>query len=279
MTSPLLFLFFALLAATLDNLGQGFQKGGIAWIEQGAFKALVNGREWPAFRHWLVGLIMSIGSPFVLLLALKEGPANLTAALGVFGLIPLYVYAGFVLGEIITRSHKIGLVLILVSTLWVGWKSLLMELPLSRFQPEVLGWILLVSLGGSCLWSGIALWQRSLYLGFALGTLAGVIGGLNLLMIKWGALFRAWWTTGAVWFVLAVLGFAVLQLAYVRSNALQVVSANTAIGFIFPMLASPLLFSEPFPLWLIFGMLPSILAVWYLTQGEWEARQLSKAVE
>ncbi len=263
-----LFLFYALLAATLDNLGQGFQKGGIAWLEKGAVKALWQGREWPAFRHWMTGVAMSIAYPFVLALALGYGPVNLTAALGVFGLIPLYLYASKVLKERITGYHSAGLFAILISTLWVGYKSLSASLPESQFSGDTLGLVLIVSLGSSGLWSAVALWHRSIYLGFALGTLAGVLGGLNLLLLKWGALFKAWWTAGSLWLALSIVCFAVLQFAYMRSNALQIVSANTAVGFLFPILVAPLLFGEPFPMWLLFGMLGSCFAVYLLTRGE-----------
>lgn len=235
-----------------------------------------QGRNWPAFRRWALGLAMSIASPFVLLLALSEGPVNLTAALGVFGLIPLYLYVALFLGEKITGEHKIALVLILISNLWVGWQSLQFEFPDSQFRPETLGWVLLISLGGSILWTALALWRKSVFLGFALGTLCGVLGGMNLLVLKWGALFEAWWTTGFVWFVFAVLNFVALQVAHMRSNVLQVLPANSAISFLFPMAASPFLFSEPFPSWLLPGLVLACAAILLLASGERKAVSRSR---
>lgn len=271
MDSPWLFLFYALLAASLDDLGQGFQKAGIGWLEGGGPRALCRGEGWPQFRRWAFGLSMCIASPFVLLLALSEGPVNLTAALGIFGLVPLYLYVGWVLGEKITGEHRLALLLVLASNLWIGWQSLRYELPVSQFRPETLGWVLSIGLGGSLLWSSLAFWRRSRYLGFALGTLCGVLGGMNLLVLKWGALFEAWWTTGAVWGLFAALNFAALQLAHLRSNVLQVLPTNSAVAFLFPMAASPFLFSEPFPGWLAVGLLLACAATVLLTLGERKA--------
>ena len=276
MDSPLLFLFYALTAASLDDLGQGVQKAGIGWLKDGGPKSLWRGRNWPDFSRWVIGLSMCIASPVVLLLALREGPVNLTAALGVFGLVPLYLYVWLVLGERITKEHKLGLVLVLVSNVWVGWQSLRFELPESQFQPQTLGWILMLGLGGSLLWSALALWKNSAYLGFALGTLCGVLGGMNLLVLKWGALFEAWWTTGAAWLLVAMLNFAALQLAHMRSNVMQVLPTNSAVAFLFPMTASPFLFSEPFPGWLLLGLLLACAATALLTLGERKALSQSK---
>ena len=248
-------------------MGQGLQKGGSKWFEEGP-KGLLKGQGWPHFLVWVSGILMCIAAPFVLALSLTRGPATFAAALGVFGLVPLYLYATLVLKEAATKWHWTALALILAGTTWIGWKSSNFQFPESQFQPERLGIILGLSLGISALWSVWALLKNSPYLGFALGTLSGIIGGLNLLVIKWGALLKAWWATGAVWVGLAIVAFVVLQLAYTRSNALQVVPSNTAVAVLFPMLASPVLFAEPLPWWLALGSLPSFLAIGCLAYGE-----------
>jgi len=269
-SQTVLFLFLAMLAASLDNLGQGFQKGGSRWFEEGP-KGLLAGRGWAPFLQWVLGILMCIAAPFVLGWSLTKGPATFAAALGVFGLVPLYLYASVVLGEVITRWHAWALALILGSTTWIGWKSAGVEFPESEFQPERLGAILGLSLGGAALWCGWALWKRSPYLGFAFGTLSGLVGGLNLLVLKWGALLKSWWASGAVWIILAIVAFLVLQVAYTRSNALQVVPSNTSVAVLFPMLVSPVLFSEPLPNWLVIGSIPSFVAIGLLALGEKEA--------
>lgn len=267
MSGTFWFLLFSLLTASLDNLGQGLQKGGAAWFKTGP-KGLLRGEGILSFVTWVSGILMCIAAPFVLAMALSRGPATFAAALGVFGLVPLYLYAYFVLKEAVTRYHLAALALILAGTTWIGWQSLALEFPESRFQPERLGVILGVSLGVSGLWCLWSVWKRSPYLGFAFGTLSGVIGGLNLLVLKWGALVKAWWATGGVWILLAIVAFFVLQVAYTRSTALQVVPSNTAVAVLFPMLVSPVLFSEPLPVWLILGSLPSFLAIGLLAYGE-----------
>lgn len=211
---------------------------------------------------------MCIAAPLVLALCLKLGPASLAAALGVFGLVPLYLYATIGLKEPITRWHWLALVLILGGTTWIGWRSGGVEFSESEFQPERLGMILATSLGVSGLWCLWALLRSSPYLGFAFGTLSGIIGGMNLLVLKWGALVKAWWATGVVWVVLAIFAFLVLQIAYTRSSALQVVPSNTAVAVLFPMLVSPILFKEPLPSWLVLGTIPSFLAIGFLAYGE-----------
>jgi len=267
MTNTALFLFYALLCASLDNLGQGLQKGGSVWFDQGP-KGLIQGRGWRAFSIWVAGILMCIAAPFVLAKSLSLGPATLAAALGVFGLVPLYLYASLVLGEKITKWHVWALLLILAGTTWIGWRSSGLTFPESEFQPQRLGLILALSLGFSCTWCVWALVRSSPYLGFAFGTLSGIIGGLNLLVLKWGALVKSWWATGVVWVGLAALAFFVLQVAYSKSTALQVVPSNTAVAVLFPMLVSPVLFSEPLPWWLIAGAVPSFIAIALLARGE-----------
>lgn len=267
MSQTTLFLLYALGAAALDNLGNGFQKGGSRWFESGP-KGLLRGAGWGPFLTWVLGILMCIAAPFVLALSLSRGPASLAAALGVFGLVPLYLYARLALGEKITSFHAGALLLILAGTTFIGWKSASLSFPESQFQAQRLGLVLILSLGCSALWCLLTVIRRSPYLGFAFGTLSGVIGGLNLLVLKWGALLKAWWATGAVWVVLAIVAFLVLQYAYTKSTALQVVPSNTAVAVLFPMLVSPVLFAEELPTWLLLGSLPSFLAIGLLALGE-----------
>lgn len=270
MTNTVLFLFFAVLTACLDNLGNGLQKGGSRWFESGP-RGLLKGQGWPAFFTWVSGILMCISAPFVLSFALSRGPATIAAALGVFGLVPLYLYASLVLKERITRYHAAALALIVVGTLFLAYMSLGLELPAAHFSSDRLLGILVLSFGAVVGWSGYSLWKKSPYVGFALGVLTGLVGGLNLLVIKLGAVFSAWWATAGLWLVLSTANFFLLQLAYVRSTALQVVPSNTAIAVLFPMLVAPVIFAEPMPVWLILGTLPSIAAIGLLGLGEREA--------
>jgi len=270
MSTTFWFLLFALLSASLDNLGQGLQKGGAVWFESGP-KGLLKGQAVGSFLVWVLGILMCIAAPFVLASSLSRGPATFAAALGVFGLVPLYLYASLVLRETVTRWHVAALVLILGGTTWIGWRSLSLVFEESEFQPERLGLILGLSLGVSGLWCGWSVLRKSRFLGFAFGTLSGVIGGLNLLVLKWGALIKAWWATAAVWVLLAIVAFLVLQFAYTKSTALQVVPSNTAVAVLFPMLVSPVLFAEPLPSWLLLGSIPSFVAIGLLAYGERES--------
>lgn len=272
MTTTAAFLALAILTACLDNLGNGLQKGGSRWFEVGP-KGLLSGQGWPAFLTWAGGVAMCIAAPFVLGLALTRGPATIAAALGVFGLVPLYLYASVVLKEKITKYHAMALGLIVAGTLFLAWKSLALELPASRFSSDRLLGILLVSVGSALCWSAAALWKKSPYVGFALGVLTGLIGGLNLLVLKLGAIFSAWWATAGLWLVLSTANFFLLQLAYVKSTALQVVPSNTTVAVLFPMLVAPAIFSEPMPLWLILGTAPSLLAIGLLALGEQQAQR------
>lgn len=266
------FLFFAILTACLDNLGNGLQKGGSRWFESGP-GGLLKGQGWPAFATWVTGILMCIAAPFVLGYALTRGPATIAAALGVFGLVPLYLYASLVLGERITRFHAAALALIVGGTMFVAWRSLSLDLSSSRFSSDRLLAILVASFGATLVWSALALWRRSPYVGFALGVLTGLIGGLNLLVLKLGAIFSAWWATAGLWVALSTANFFILQLAYVKSTALQVVPSNTAIAVLFPMLVAPVIFNEPMPLWLVLGTVPSFAAIVLLGLGEREARE------
>lgn len=267
MTQTTLFLAYSLLTAALDNLGNGLQKGGASWLESGP-KALLKGQNWRAFLTWVTGILMCIAAPFVLGLALTKGPATLAAALGVFGLVPLYLYAWLVLGEKITRYHAAALLLILLGTTAVAVKSLALVLPEAQFRSERLLLILLFSLGSTGLWSAWALWRGSPYVGFALGTLSGMIGGINLLNLKVGAVQNAWWAAGGLWVALSTANFFILQLAYLKSSALQVVPSNTTVAVLFPMVVAPIIFAEPVPLWLVLGTLPSLFAIGLLAMGE-----------
>jgi drug/metabolite transporter (DMT)-like permease len=265
-----LFLLLSLLSAALDNLGNGLQKGGSRWFESGP-KGLLRGHGWAPFAVWVAGILMCIAAPLVLGLALASGPATIAAALGVFGLVPLYLYASLVLGEKITRYHAGALLLILGATMFLAWKSLALELPQSQFRPDRLLAILLLSLGSTGLWSFLAVRRASPYAGFALGTLSGLIGGLNLLTLKFGAVQHAWWAAGGLWVALSTANFFILQLAYVKSTALQVMPSNTSVAVLFPMLVAPAIFAEPMPLWLILGTLPSLAAIGLLAVGERQA--------
>ncbi len=270
MTQTALFLFYSLLTAALDNLGNGLQKGGSRWFESGP-KGLLKGRGWGGFATWVGGILMCIAAPFVLALALTRGPATIAAALGVFGLVPLYLYASLVLKERITRYHAAALLLILTGTMFLAVKSLSLQLPETQFASDRLLIILAASLGSTGLWSVLAVRGGSPYAGFALGTLSGIIGGLNLLNLKVGALLHAWWAVGGLWVGLSTINFFILQLAYVKSTALQVVPSNTAVAVLFPMLVAPILFGEAMPWWLIVGVIPSFGAIALLAVGEREA--------
>ena len=267
MSQTTLFLAYSLLTAALDNLGNGLQKGGASWLESGP-KALLKGEGWKAFLTWATGIAMCIAAPVVLGLALTKGPATLAAALGVFGLVPLYLYASLALGERITSYHATALVLILGGTMFVAAKSMSLELPEAQFRSDRLLAILVSSIGLSGLWSGWAVWKKSPYIGFALGTLSGLIGGINLLNLKVGALQNAWWAAGGLWVALSTANFFILQLAYLKSTALQVVPSNTTVAVLFPMVVAPILFAEPMPLWLISGTFPSLAAIALLALGE-----------
>lgn len=269
MTDRSLFIFYAILSASLDNLGNGLQKGGSSWLEAGP-KSLLKRQGWPPFLTWALGIVMCIAAPFVLAWALALGQATIAAAIGVFGLVPLYLYASLVLKERITKYHAAALALIVSGTMFLAGKTLSLDLPAARFSSDRLLTILLVSFGAGILWSGVALWRKSPYVGFALGVLSGLIGGLNLLVLKLGAIFHAPWATGGMWIFLSTINFFILQLAYLKSTALQVVPSNTTVAVLFPMLVAPIIFSEPMPLWLVLGTLPSMAAIVLLGLGERE---------
>lgn len=269
MTQTVLFLCLSLATAALDNLGNGLQKGGARWFESGP-RGLLRGQGWATFLTWVFGILMCIAAPVVLGLALSRGPATLAAALGVFGLVPLYLYASLVLKERITGYHAAALVLILSGTMFLAWKSLGLTFPGAQFRPDRLLGILLVSMGSCALWSFLAVRRNSPYAGFALGTLSGLIGGVNLLTLKVGAVEDAWWAAGGLWVALSTINFVILQLAYVKSTALQVMPSNTAIAVLFPMLVAPVIFGESMPFWLVLGTLPSLAAIALLALGERE---------
>lgn len=267
-------ILLALLATSLDNLGQGFQKAGSEWMAEGP-PGLRKLRNLRFLAVWVLGILLCMGFPYVLALALVAGPSSVVASLGAFGLIPLYLFAGLVLKEPITRAHHLALGAILLGTAWIGWRSSLEPYPEAVVDPRgLLAASAAAVLIPSAL-AGLAAWRRSPLLGLALGCLSGALGGLVVVFFEQGASLDTWWASGGAGVAAMIAAFLLLQVAYRQATAVQIVPANTATALLVPLAVAPVAFGEPVRAWLLLGMAAILFGLGALAYGE--ARLLPEA--
>lgn len=267
MSEIVLCILLALAATSLDNLGQGFQKAGSEWMAEGP-KGLVRPRNLGFLAVWVLGILLCIGAPITLAMALMHGPSSVVAALGAFGLVPLYLFAAHVLKEPITRAHYVALGAILVGTAWIGWRSSQQVYP--EAVVDVHGLLLAsaaaVALPGAL--AALAAWRRSPLLGLALGCFSGALGGLVVVFFEQGASLNTWWASGAAGVVAMIVAFLLLQVAYRSATAVQIVPANTATALLVPIAVAPVAFDEPVKAWLLVGMAAILFGIGALAYGE-----------
>ena len=129
-------ILLALAATSLDNLGQGLQKAGSEWMPGGrhGLRERTNQRR---LAVWLAGILLCAAAPVTLAMALVAGPSSLVAALGAFGLVPLYLFAHCVLKEPITKAHLVALATLVAGALLVP----IAVAPLA-FREPVEAWLL-----------------------------------------------------------------------------------------------------------------------------------------
>lgn len=252
-------VLLALAATSLDNLGLGVQKAGSSWMED---------RNPVRFAVWVAGILMCIAAPVTLGLSLTFGPASVVSALGAFGLVPLYLFAGLVLRENVTRYHYQALVFILLGVGWIGAFTTQAAPVAERLNPTGLAVAAGLAVLVPAVWSVVAVRVGSLQAGLALGCLSGALGGLNLLILKVGALLQSWWTTGGGWILVSILAFLALQVAYRHGAAVQIVPSNTATAVLVPVAAAPIAFGEPLTVPLLVGIAFILVGIRLIGRGE-----------
>lgn len=267
MSAMALCIALALAATSLDNLGQGFQKAGSEWMAEGP-PGLRKPRNLGFLAVWVLGILLCIAAPVTLAWALMYGPSSIVAGLGAFGLVPLYLFAGFVLKEPITRYHGVALAAILACTGWIGWRSSQQVYP--EAVVDVQG-LLLASAAAVIVPGGlaaVAALRRSPLLGLTLGCFSGALGGLVVVFFEQGASLNTWWASGAAGIAAMIVAFLLLQVAYRNASAVQIVPANTATALLVPIAVAPVAFDEPVQAWLLLGMGGILFGIAALAYGE-----------
>lgn len=252
-------IFYALLATSLSNLGMGFQKAGIDWMKER--------RLWQ-FAIWVLGIVMCVVAPFCLHAATQRVDTATVAALGAFGLLPLYLFSRFALKEPMSWAHYLALTAVMAGVVLVGLGQ---EHGLPEAQSinvSGLAWGCGLCLAVPLIGAVVVGSRHRLLLGLALGCLAGVFAGFALIAIKVGEVLNNGWVSGVGWIAVSILNFVILQVAYQKGTAVQVVPANTALALLVPILVAPGAFGEPITATIVGGTLAIMLGVAFLGKGE-----------
>jgi uncharacterized membrane protein len=242
-----------LFSYLLANLGMGLQKHGAP--------ALARWREvrtTPALQRllglWMAGSAMTVVGSLLLFVALGLGRASVIASFEGLGLVGLALYAHHFLGEPVGVPERRSIGAIVLGTALVGYFGTTAQalgpeaFDLQNFFcfAAVLGLGLLVLVGG-CWASG----RTSM--GLAFGGSAGALAGLAMVIQKrvgavlvGGAPQDALTDPWTLAFVAVAAGaFVLLQLAYLRGRAVDVVPTYASATILVPVVAGIVVYSEP----------------------------------
>lgn len=268
--SPIaLCILFALASTTLANLGLGVQKAGVPWMD-GGLAGLREGANRRYFAIWVGGILMSIAFIPTQGLALHYGPASVVGALGAFGLIPLYLFAGLVLKEKVTTPHWLALIFIGAGVAYIGYRSSHTAAATETLHMHGLLTGAAVAIAIPLVGLALATWKLPGLAGIAIGLLAGTPAGLALIIMKVGTILdNAWVGVGAAYIGALTVNFLLIQWAYRRATAVQVVPSNNSAAILVPVMLAPVAFAEPITSWLVTGTLSILLGVACLAWGEY----------
>jgi uncharacterized membrane protein len=267
----------------------GYSIHAIAQAGQKIGLAITNQRKTRGFTIWILSTLSMPSSVFLILYAVSIGNASLVGAMSGSGLASLAVFSHLYMREQITRRELIGVFTIICAAILIGLFQLQTDTPqivlkaLYIYLPAVCGTYLL-------LW--ILLRNRDQVVGIVIAGLSGAIGGfvplfqkvststlglsrgllhfhfqnqtgLTILLQKGAGLLTNPWALA--WIVISLASMVVMQFAYRRGKAIQLIPAFAANTVTIPVVGGVLAFGERLDVFQWIGVVLILAGVLLLT--------------
>lgn len=275
---------FSLIAAfagySIHSIAQAGQKIGLATAAKSRARGLAI---------WIFSTLMMPTSVFLVLYAVSIGNASLVGAMSGSGLASLAVFSHLYMRERINRRGLFGVFTIIAAALLIGFFGV--GEPVGK--PNLLAlYIYFPAVCGTYLLLWLVFQKRSRIVGILIAGLAGAIGGFVPLFQKVSAsplglsrallhfefrnetaltslLYRGinllsnpWALT---WIVISLLSMLVMQFAYRRGKAIQLIPAFAANTIAIPVVGGVLTFGERLHVFQWIGVILILAGVFLLT--------------
>ncbi len=267
----LIFIGLAMLTPAIENIGLGLQKLAIDKIPAANGRLKKSG--WTFV--WILGFALTIVVALLIFKTMSLGNASTVGAFSGFGLIVLALFSRFVLKEKILPRELIGILIIMSGTSLIGYFSHGHQNTSVDYDSEKL---LIFILCQACLiGAGFAVTVKAPRLaGVILGIIAGSIAGLSVTTQKilshtFLGLFRdplhadyaAIALTPVTWIMVlyGIGGVVLLQFAYKKGKAVQVVPSRATGAILTPLIAGVALLNESVPPLSLLGTLVIIAGI------------------
>jgi drug/metabolite transporter (DMT)-like permease len=257
MTNVVLAILFALISTTLLNLGLGLQKKGASDLPTIDFKAIKNTiKNFLKCKIWILGVLLTAVAAFINFQALEYGGLAIVTPILGFGLVILAIFSVIVLKEKIHLIELIGIALIIIGIVLVGFVATETPTPTIKVPAELI--FLFVTLGiliSVGIFSRVKYFQRFKVVFF--GILAGITGGLGTIFgkflvlgvtfdladpLSWLALFTSFYLYFAIGSMAA--SFVFNNMAFQEGKAIISVSLYNSFMIFYPILAGAIILSE-----------------------------------
>jgi uncharacterized membrane protein len=257
--TAILSLIAAFSGYSIHSIAQAGQKIGLATAAK---------RKAGGLAIWILSTLCMPSSVFLVLYAVSIGNASLVGAMSGSGLASLAVFSHLYMHERITRRELVGVFTIVTAAILIGAfrvETVVAEPALTvlySYFPAVCGTYLL-------LW--LVFKKRSRIVGIVIAALAGAVGGFVPLFQKVSAsplglsrpllhfqfstetAFTSLLHRGAdllsnpwslAWIVISLVSMVVMQFAYRKGKAIQLIPAFAANTIAIPVVGGVLVFSE-----------------------------------
>ncbi|MBN1411065.1 MAG: hypothetical protein JW969_09485 [Spirochaetales bacterium] len=255
-------IVLGIVSFSLKNMGYVLQKKGVNEIT-------ANGAA-TVFKHftnpsWLVGQVLPFAGAFILIVAYSYGPISVIMPFSGLSFIVLLLFCRYYLMEKISRGEIAailagigGLTMLNVSTLNItdrltGFRYFFLN-TFNGFSLPVMGAPVLLALGFAL----ICLKRKSRFRGPAFGVLAGMVGGVSLIVQKpfsmglkelfpfndLGINFVLLLVCGVVFITCVILAIYFLNLGYHFDRGVIVTPLYAVLQIVVPVLGGIVFFGE-----------------------------------
>lgn len=234
-------LLIGMLAALMMNIGKGVQKQYV--------HVFLNGRQVFRKEHrrnlglWILGFCLTAGAavPYSLALKLSQSPSAIAAMTGI-GLTGLGLYAVKVIGERFGVMDLVGITLVIIGTSLLGYSGAEKEIAARHFLDWQLLFalsVIVVSAATVCCLSRLLPRMH----GVAFGGAAGIGIGLaiflgDIALVRAGGSFSGQLSNPFPYVALLFAASATVltQFGFLKSRAIEVVSAVNSAAILTPLL-------------------------------------------
>jgi uncharacterized membrane protein len=255
--------FLSLIAAFL-----GYSIHAIAQAGQKIGLSTMGRRRARGLTIWILSTVSMPSAVFVILYAVSIGNASVVGAMSGSGLASLAVFSHVYMREKISRKELLGVVTIIAAAILIGFFRL--EKAAEKLDPRAL-YIFCPAICGSYVLLWLMLRKRGGIIGIVIAGLAGALGGFVPLFqkvstsplglsrpllrfqfvnqstltsyVQRGAklLSNPWALT---WITISLVSMVVMQFAYRRGKAIQLIPAFAANTIAIPIVGGVIAFNE-----------------------------------